>query len=219
MSEVENSSLAELTAVEYLINFSRIVDEAARLIDSLVNAYVDGNDVNKLYERFREVKTKAEETNTIVMEYLVKSSEVMRYSRSYIEVVYDFEKIIQHLDGVAYRIVLLKENNVQLDKELVSTIRVMTSIVRKQRDSLELALSKLTTAPRKIISDLNEVVKLEEEADDLFRRITFQVYSKLANNLTGLMVLKDIIEYLEDVCDDFRNIGEEIRYLALVRGV
>jgi uncharacterized protein Yka (UPF0111/DUF47 family) len=33
------------------------------------------------------------------------------------------------------------------------------------------------------------------------------------------MVLKDIIEYLEDVCDDFRNIGEEIRYLALVRGV
>jgi len=219
MSEVENGSLAELTAIEYLTNFSRIIDEAARLIDHLVNAYVEGNDIHKLYERFREVKTKGEEMRTIVMEYLVKSSEVMRYSRSYIEVVYIFERIIQHLDGVAYRIVLLKDNNVILDKDLVSTIRVMGSIIRKQRDILETALSKLTGAPRKIMADLNEIIKLEEEADDLFRKSTFQVYSKLSNNLTGLMVLKDIIESLEDVCDDLRSIGEEIRYLALVRGV
>ncbi|MEM4889082.1 MAG: DUF47 domain-containing protein, partial [Thermosphaera sp.] len=73
MSEVENGSLAELTAIEYLTNFSRIIDEAARLIDHLVNAYVEGNDIHKLYERFREVKTKGEEMRTIVMEYLVKS--------------------------------------------------------------------------------------------------------------------------------------------------
>ncbi|MEM4751188.1 MAG: DUF47 family protein, partial [Desulfurococcaceae archaeon] len=65
--------------------------------------------------------------------------------------------------------------------------------------------------------EVNVVFKIEEEIDTMFRKSLFDIYTRYSGYITALLILKDIFEHLEDISDFLKNVGEEIRYLALAR--
>ncbi|ADV64552.1 DUF47 domain-containing protein [Desulfurococcus mucosus] len=220
MSETpEPGSLAELTAIEYLNNMMSILSDEVSLLTALMNQYSTGTDIEKTYEKMRLIKQRGEETKIMLMEYLVKNSEVMMYSSSYIEMVRTIDRFIQHADSVAYRLVIASKNNIGIRGDLKSTLDSMLQRIRQQVDLIRDALAKLSTHPRRSIDHVDEVLKLEDDVDRVFRELIFKVYETYAGSVTGLMVLKDLIEYVEELSDLLKYLGEEIRYLALVKTV
>lgn len=74
MSE-ESSALVEITAIEEIVNITRIIhDELVELVEMMKKYSEENSDIGKLYERIRNIKNKGEENYLRVMQYLVKSS-------------------------------------------------------------------------------------------------------------------------------------------------
>jgi len=220
MSELpESGSIAELTALEYMNNMMTIISDQVAMLVAMIGEGSDLQEMERKYEKMRLVKQRGEETKIMLMEYLVKNSEFMMYSRSYIEMVRTMDRFIQHADSVAYRLLIAFRSNIRIRDELLKNMQSMIQRVKQQVDLIREALAKMPAHPRKSMEHVDEVLKLEEEVDQEFRRSIFEVYEKYSTSITGLMILKDLIEYIEELSDLLKNLGEEIRYLSLVKTV
>ncbi|MEM0246197.1 MAG: DUF47 domain-containing protein [Desulfurococcaceae archaeon] len=219
MFEERGESLVEMTAVEQLINMCRIVRDELEILGNMLKNYNEQSEASmeKIYEKVRSVKNRGEDAVMLVMEYLVKSSEVMLYSSSYINMIRGLDKIVQQIDGVAYRILLAHESKVLLDKGVLETFMKMIELERQQLGAIENAVSRIRLSPKKVMEEVNVVFKIEEEIDTMFRKSLFDIYTRYSGYITALLILKDIFEHLEDISDFLKNVGEEIRYLALAR--
>lgn len=104
---VENESLAEMTAKEYILSLTRILEDELKLLNNMFSSWIaapsKAEELNRTYERIRTIKGDGEKVKVMIMEYLVKNSEVLMYSGRYIEIVRSLDRIIQHADGLAYR--------------------------------------------------------------------------------------------------------------------
>lgn len=217
MSE-ESSALVEITAIEEIVNITRIIhDELVELVEMMKKYSEENSDIGKLYERIRNIKNKGEENYLRVMQYLVKSSEIALYVPIYINIVRHLDRIIQQVDAVAYRMYLARENKVIIEKGVLETFIKLVELEKTQLESVEEALSKLKVSSKIVLEKLERVFNVEEEIDTIFRKSLFEVYGKYAGYIPALLLLKDIFEHLEEISDLLKNVGEEIRYLALSR--
>jgi uncharacterized protein Yka (UPF0111/DUF47 family) len=215
-------ALVELTATEHLVNLCRTIRDELEALKSLVQAYSDINSEKKrtvidIYGKVRSIKERGEGQKALIMEYLVKSSELSTSTRSYIEITRILDRIIQHIDGVGYRFVLMIENGVLIGREATSDFIRFIEMLKEQLDSLEASIDKLRVSPRKALEILNRVFVIEEDIDEKFRRGVFEIYGKYAGYVSALLILKDIYEHLEEVSDFLKSAGEELRYMILVK--
>jgi len=215
-------ALVELTATEHLVNLCRIIRDELEMLKSIVQVYSELNSEKKhvitdIYSKVRSIKERGESQKVLIMEYLVKSSEMATSTRSYIEVTRILDRIVQHLDSVGYRFVLMIENGVLIGKEAVSDFTRFINMLKEQLDFLEASIDKLRVSPKKALELLSRVFTIEEEIDEKFRRALFEIYSKYAGYVSALLILKDIYEHLEEVSDFLKSAGEELRYLILVK--
>lgn len=215
-----HESLAEMTTKEYLVNIMTTIEDELKLFRTILLTRVEllkSSELSKHYEKIREIKNRSEELKNQIMEYLVKNSEILMYSGRYIEIVRTLDRIAQHIDGLAYRYVLLVENGFQIDSTILKTLAEMNEQSLYQLRNLVDALNILSANARKAIEYLENVVRAEDIVDSMFRKAVFEIYQKLSGQVPALMMTKDIVEYQEEVCDLLKEIGEEIRYLVLVR--
>lgn len=213
-------SIVEMTTAEQLINMCRVVrDELEDLNVMLKNYYSERSEVETrgLYEKMRNTKNRGEQLKTLIMEYLIRSTEIVPYSSTYINLVEMLDRIIQQVDAVAYRILLARENKVMFDRTFIDTFVKIVELEKKQLDAIENALPKIRLSPKKVFEELNAVFIIEEDIDTIFRKSLFEIYNRYSGYITALLILKDIFEHLEDISDFLKSIGEEVRYLALVK--
>ncbi|MEM0368121.1 MAG: DUF47 domain-containing protein, partial [Desulfurococcaceae archaeon] len=72
-------------------------------------------------------------------------------------------------------------------------------------------------SPKAVLENVNNIFEVEEEIDTIYRKSLFEIYARYSGYITALLILKDIFEHLEETSDFLKNIGEEIRYLAMAR--
>ncbi|MEM0059421.1 MAG: DUF47 domain-containing protein, partial [Desulfurococcaceae archaeon] len=109
MIEERRESLVEMTAIEHIVNMCRIVRDEMSELNLMLKVYQEGKgggDLGKIYEKVRNIKNKGEELVVLIMEYLIKSSEVVFYSSSFINIIRTLDRVLQQIDGVAYRVYL-----------------------------------------------------------------------------------------------------------------
>ncbi|MEM0001271.1 MAG: DUF47 family protein [Desulfurococcaceae archaeon] len=220
MMEERRESLVEMTAAEYIVNMCRIVRDEVNELATMLKAYQEGKltgELGKIYERVRNIKNKGEELVVLVMEYLVKSSEVVFYSSSYINMIRTLDRVLQQIDGVAYRVFLAHENKLLLDKDVLDTFIKVIELEKKQIQELENAIMRIRLSPKAVLENVNNIFEVEEEIDTIYRKSLFEIYARYSGYITALLILKDIFEHLEETSDFLKNIGEEIRYLAMAR--
>lgn len=219
MIEERKSSLVELTTLEQIVNMCRILQDEIRTLADMLAIYSGSHDVDlfKLYERARSIKNKGEDLKVLLLEYLVRSSEIVMYSANYANIVKTLDRAIQQLDGAAYRVLLAKENKIILSEETIEVFRKILELEKQQVHYLEDSVTKLTVSPKTSLEALNAVFKIEEEIDLMFRKELISIYNRYSGYITALLILKDILEHIEEVSDFIKTAGEEVRYLALVR--
>lgn len=220
MIEERRESLVEMTAIEYIVNMCRIVRDEMSELNLMLKVYQEGKgvgDLGKVYEKVRNIKNKGEELVVLIMEYLIKSSEVVFYSSSFINIIRTFDRILQQIDGVAYRVYLAHENKVLLDKDVLDTFINIVEIEKKQVQDLEDAFMKIRLSPKTVLGIISSVFETEEKIDTIYRKSLFEIYARYSGYITALLILKDIFEHLEEISDFLKNIGEEVRYLAIAR--
>ncbi|MEZ0394070.1 MAG: DUF47 family protein [Desulfurococcaceae archaeon] len=218
VEEGVESAIAELNSIDYIIALARSLADSLTLFRELLKyAANDIQHVDKLYERLRDVKNKVEEERLNVMDYLVRVEVAMRNARGYINIVNDIERTAQLLDGAGYRLGMLAKQLGPLEGEVLKLVEGFVDTLQRQLDFIIDAVDKLRSNPRRSIVGSNEVDKLEESADAMYRQAMFELYRKYSNDIFKLMATKDLLEFLEDACDALKRVGEEIRFIALMR--
>lgn len=210
-------SIAETNSIDYIAALARSVGDVLALLGDAWRAYYSSRGASKVYPKVREAKNKVEGDKTMIMEYLTRLGDVMLNARSYLAVVQYLDRVAQLADGAAYRLSLLEKSNITLNDAIGRGIAELLDIAQKQLSLVADALEKLRVNPKKSLANSSEISKLEALADDVYRTTTFELYTGHSGSISALMLGKELLDFVEEICDSLRAAGEELRFLALMK--
>ncbi|RLG81032.1 MAG: DUF47 domain-containing protein [Thermoprotei archaeon] len=210
-------SIAEINIHENLVNLANMARDSLKVFNEIVDNLVSDIDVGRLYSRILELKSRIEDNKLLFMEYLVRLGEGLPYKQSYATIALGFERFTQLLDGASYRLTILKSRRLEISSEIYRYIAMFKDIVNEQFRNIFEGLRLLYSDPKKTLTRISEVSKLENRADEVYRNATFSLYTEYGTKVLTLMTLRDILDFIENAADLLRSLGEELRYLALHR--
>ncbi len=215
----ETGSIAEMHVFEELNNLARMSYDTLRDFREFVDVLINNGDqvIAKAYEKLRSRKHRVEENKVMVMEYLVRLGRALEEKDMYASIALSLDKTVQKIDGAAYRLYMFIANKYSFDNELHSCVSKFVEKLLEEYNMFYDGLNLLRSNPRRCIKNMEQVVKLEEELDKIYRSSELELFKKLADNIPALMIMKDAMDFIEDVADIIKEAGETLRYLALHR--
>ncbi|MEM4567738.1 MAG: phosphate transport regulator, partial [Sulfolobales archaeon] len=71
--------------------------------------------------------------------------------------------------------------------------------------------------PRKVGEIYSNIVKLEDSVDDFYRHALVDVVKSKEFDAGDLVLMKELIDKLEDAADHLKDVGTNLRYISLHR--
>jgi len=207
-------SVPELNIEEQIQNIlNNIIDQLRLLYQQFTE-----NNVNymQIYSRINGIKSTVEDSKYKLGEYIIKVKEGIQTGTLYLDILNYIEKISQNLSAVSYRYSVLQtrskieENTIQ--SLLVTMIEKLIAAASNALESFRL----LSINSKKSAEKARNIIKIEEEVDDLYRNFELKVFDK-NYELIFVMLTKDIGDRLEDCADLFRDIASNILYISYIR--
>ncbi len=211
-------SLAEENLNEQLLGMIRTVRKPVTMVHDLVAKMIEGNDpeLKQLYSEIKNAKENVENMKEDVLTYLARLGNILFTSNLYRDLFLGITRAAQIAEGIAYRIYLLTSNTGKIDNEpIMRNLTEMTSRIHNEYSILENAAEVLTTNPKKSYEITQNVSSIEDEIDTLYRKLVYMLYSELKQDLVTLMLMRDIVDMIEELADTLRDVAEDIKFLAL----
>ncbi|MCY0860245.1 MAG: phosphate transport regulator [Sulfolobaceae archaeon] len=217
---MSNRSIAIMTILENIEKISLDLIDESRIFHSLLDLIEEKKDeeLNQLYQKINGLKNAIEDSKYKVEEYIYKIGEGILFRELYINTLNNLEKIAQNIDAAGYRIIALKIN-----KELEISDEIKTNL-KEISEKLIFALDKLNESLRNIVTNIElsnkksiEIIKIEEDVDLAYREFEMKLFSSKNLSLLEVMLLKDVVDRLEDSVDLLKEIANNILYINLVR--
>ncbi len=216
-------SIAESTLDEQMLNLARMVDDALRELRMVLESLVKGDQgaVRSRYEKVRSVKESVERSKDDALRYMAGLGLALASADSYKSVFLGLARLAMIVDGAAYRSLLLAENTdpTKIPVELTDMIMAMASSLQKQHDSLLSAIRLVAANPRRSWEEAAKTLKMEDEIDLIYRKASILVYKLLRSDIITLMLVRDLVDLLEEASDVIRDVAENVRLLSLYREV
>jgi len=214
------ASLAEMSLSEQLLGLARIVEDILREANGIMRDLVEGRieDIRSRYDRVNGLKNRAEEMKDSTLAYMARLGIALSTAGYYKDVCLFLSRIAQLLDGAAYRAkVYLEAGCSRLPRLISSELLEFMENLTKQYTSLVEAVRLLLDNPRKSYDMATNVIIAEDRLDQLYRQLVLNMYQHLRDHVPSLLLVRDLIDYLEDSADTAREAAENIRFLALYR--
>ncbi len=216
-------SLAESTLDEQIVSMVRTVDDLVRELRNILSGLIKGDAsiVKSRYEKVRSLKDDAEKLKDGALRYMVGITVPLESADAYKAIFIGLARLAMLIDGAAYRSLLIVENTdpKSLPAELGDMVVSMAEAIAKQFEGLINAARLVSTNPRRSGEEALKALRLEDEIDLMYRKASIMVYRLLRDDIIALMLVKDLVELLEEVSDHIRDIAENVRLLALYREV
>jgi len=208
-------SIAHLTLEEKLQQISlKLVDEIRAFYEFLT---IKSQNPMQLYAKIDGIKNSVENEKYLLGEYIIKIKEGLDDKDLYINILDRLEKISQNLDAGAYRLSVLRTRNTEIDNLTYKLIIVMSEKILASLTHLIESIKSLSTDAKKSIDSARNILKLEEEVDDLYRNVELKLFERKYEDLIYIMLMKDIVDRLEDSEDLIRDSANDITYIAFGR--
>lgn len=211
-------SLAEENLNEQLLGMIRTVRKPVTMVHDLAAKMIEGNDseLKQLYDEIKNAKENVENMKEDVLTYLARLGNILFTSNLYRDLFLGITRAAQIAEGIAYRVYLLTSNTGKIDNEsIMKYLTEMTNKIRSEYAILENAAEILTTNPKKSYEITQNVSSIEDEIDTLYRKLAYMLYRELKQDLVTLMLMRDIIDMIEELADTLRDAAEDIKFLAL----
>ena len=217
-SNVVKESIAESQIMEQLNIILRNVEEVYRELiltfKDLDNGYIEA--VNKRYSRIRATKDDIENQGINLMEYVLRVSPTLTFKDVYVNVIQDLVRAAEHGEAAAYRNLLLsnKEFNRMPDK----LYALLDSMLTKLIEMLDTNISMLSKVGHnnKVFRELYiKLIKTENAVDDLYREGGLLVLRSYSKDVGALILIKELLDKLEDAADIMKRVGTYLRYISL----
>jgi len=126
---------------------------------------------------------------------------------------YTMDEIAGYITGISFKLSNIKPatlKTAQLDKDLTSLIEQVVDQVYKLNEIIR----SLNTSTSNSIDIAQETQKIEREIDTKYRQITIKILNEISNT-KELLLMKDVIEGIEEMADKCQEVSDSFILLAL----
>ena len=126
---------------------------------------------------------------------------------------YTMDEIAGYITGIAFKLSNIKGTtlkNVDLNKQLTELIELVVDEIYKLNEIIR----SLNTNSNKSIELAQETQKIEREIDIKYRKMTITVLNDITNT-KELLLMKDVIEGIEEMADKCQEVSDSFILLAL----
>jgi len=213
-------SIAESQIMEQLNTILRNVEEIYRELALAFKDLDSGNAeaVRKRHSRIRAIKDEVENNGINLMDYVLKVSPTLMFKDVYVSIIQDLVRAAEHGEAAAYRNLLL--SNKEFERMPDTLYALLDSMLTKLIEMIDLdtsMLSKIGVSNRIFRELYIKLIKSENSIDDLYREGGLVVLRKYSKDVGALILIKELLDKLEDAADILKRVGTYIRYISLHR--
>jgi predicted phosphate transport protein (TIGR00153 family) len=126
---------------------------------------------------------------------------------------YTMDEIAGYITGISFKLSNIKNKTLKtkdLDKDLTELIELVVDEIYKLNEIIR----SLNADTNKSIELAQETQKIEREIDIKYRKMTIKALDEIANT-KELLLLKDVIEGIEEMADKCQEVSDSFILLAL----
>ena len=196
-------------------------DEVRRVLDTsreLVQVYVassknDSAAVQSSLEKIRKAEEDTEQLRRMLTRELAEIGTMMINREDFLRTAYDVEEISGYIGGIAFKLSQMKFSTVK-KAGLIDEVRDLIDMSVESVQRLNEVVRALAINPIHAIDLSNSVQKLEKQVDEKYRLLTSKVMTEV-DSVKELILLKDVLQGIEDMVDNCLRASDSITILAL----
>ena len=213
------SSSSELQArrktLSILQDEAKRVLEAARELSETFPALLENDQqtLNKYAESIMKAEDDVENLRRMLTRELAELGPMVINREDVLRAAYDIEEIASYISSAAFRLAGFKLTDFKktsLLKDVTSVIDLAVEMVYRLNE----VVRALTINPSLAIDLTNSIQKIERQVDDQYRALTLKLLSEL-ESFKEVLVLKDIIERIENMADQCLKAADSVTIIAL----
>jgi len=185
--------------------------KATQLIDAF--AEEDRGSLETLYKEVQELSDEVDDSKRIVAQELVEIGAILLNREDFLRFTDVTSEIADFCKGIAFRISQLMERGwnvpLNLKKETSNLASAVFEAFAKLRDTFLM----LNYGSPKVLEKAKDVEIAERNVDNMYRQLEMGILSSRMDVPT-LLLMRDIIQLLEDAADKIEDATDATRILA-----
>ena len=188
---------------------------AARGLSVLPNMMVkkDKSGVKNTLEQISSIEEEVENLRRKITRDVSDVGGLIINRDNLLNTAYTMDEIAGYITGIAFKLSNIKSTtlkNSDLNKQLTELIELVVDEIYKLNEIIR----SLNTNSEKSIELAQETQKIEREIDIKYRKMTITVLNDITNN-KELLLMKDVIEGIEEMADKCQEVSDSFILLAL----
>ena len=188
---------------------------AARGLSALPNMMVkkDRSGVKNTLEQISSIEEEVENLRRKITRDVSDVGGLIINRDNLLNTAYTMDEIAGYITGIAFKLSNIKGTtlkNADLNKQLTELIELVVDEIYKLNEIIR----SLNTNSNKSIELAQETQKIEREIDIKYRKMTITVLNDITNT-KELLLMKDVIEGIEEMADKCQEVSDSFILLAL----
>jgi len=212
---IEAEHRAKRRALRLCQDHLRKVMDVYRKATQLIDAFAeeDRGSLETLYKEVQELSDEVDDSKRIVAQELVEIGAILLNREDFLRFTDVTSEIADFCKGIAFRISQLMERGwnvpLNLKKETSNLASAVFEAFAKLRDTFLM----LNYGSPKVLEKAKDVEIAERNVDNMYRQLEMGILSSRMDVPT-LLLMRDIIQLLEDAADKIEDATDATRILA-----
>lgn len=195
----------------------RKVVELARRIPQIAEFFMKGDkeEARHLFDEIRSYADEVVKARRLVSQELAEIGAILISREDFLRFTNLTSEIADFSEGIAFRIVEIMEHNWNVNKDFKKDLLEFSEAVFEAVLKLRETMMVLNYGSAKTLEKAKDVEIAERKVDELYRELEIKLLtSKL--DLPPLLLLRDIIQLLEDCADKAEDAADAARVLSFI---
>ena len=174
----------------------------------------DKSEIKQVLERIKNTEDEVEALRRKITREISDVGGLMMHRENILNSAYTMDEIAGYITGIAFKLSNIKAATLKkekLDKDLKELIELAVDQIQKINEIIRALASNNSTMA---IDLAHEAQKIERLVDDKYRALSIRVLDETAT-IKELLLLKDIVEGIEEMSDKVLQVSDSFILLAL----
>ena len=197
-------------------NLRKVVD-VTRKIPQMVEHFLNGDkdSARQLFSEIRKGEEEVLKARRMVSQELAEIGAILISREDYLRFTNLSSEIADFSEGIAYYLIEIMEHNWKVPDDIKKDLLTLSEAVFDAVLRLRETMMVLSYGSTKTLEKAKDVEIAERTVDDLYRALAIKVLSSKLD-LPVLLLLKDILQLLENSADKAEDAADTARMLSFI---
>jgi len=212
---IEAEHRAKRRALRLCQEHLRKVMNVYRKAMQLINAFADEdhNSMDGLYKEVLELSGEVDDSKRMVVQELVEIGAILLNREDFLRFTDLISEISDFCKGIAFRVLQMSIRGWSVPEGLKKEVSNLANAVFDTFAKLRDAFLMLNYGSPKVLEKAKDVEVEERRVDNMYRELEMGVLSS-DMKIPTLLLIRDIIQLLEDTADKIEDAADAVRMLA-----